>query len=162
MRSLIAFAALFLSPTALYAQQSCESFVAGTNDDRIVKTFDTGMEGPSIGDARVGSRALLDTGGNEVGRSRWIIAPLGFEDGDVPTHYEVRAYHIYDNGVLAYVVPNSQPRTNLLQGSPTMIPDTQGIIVGGTGVFAHARGTVTITRKTEPIELEFQYDITCD
>ena len=162
MRALVAVAMLALLPTSLFAQQTCESFTARTNDDRIVTTFDAGTEGPSIGDVRVGSRALLDSDGNEVGRSRWIISPLGFDDDEVPIHYEVRAYHIYDDGVLAYVVPNTQPRTHLLQGSPTMIPDTEGIIVGGTGVFANARGTITISRTKEPIELEFKYSIACD
>ncbi|MEM1361313.1 MAG: hypothetical protein AAGF94_06290 [Pseudomonadota bacterium] len=112
--------------------------------------------------SRVGSRALTDSDGNEVGRARWIVEPLGFDENEQPTHYEVRAYHIFDDGVLAFVVPMSQPRTDLLQASPSMTPANQGIILGGTGTFVNARGTVNTIRKTEPIGLEFQYNITCD
>ena len=162
MRALIAATILAFSPTVLLAQEKCQSFTAGTNEDRIVDSFDAGNNGPSVGDTGTGERALLSADGNVVGRSRWIISSLGSGKGGVPSHYEVRAYHMYDNGMISYVSLVGNPQATLLEDGKAVPSDATGIIVGGTGAFQNARGTVTVLRTDDSHILEFKYDIYCD
>lgn len=137
-----------LAGTAV-AQESkgpdCSTFTAFLDADRI-EFIDNGAEGPSAGDQRIGRYFLLDDDGNRIGEMEFVTVVLPpSEDGKVKLF--ATGHHTFANGALALSLIYELPDvTDTSQGGTT---DLTHVITGGTGEFAHATGSITITTTAD-------------
>jgi len=92
-----------------------------------VNGIDNPPAGPSAGDVLIFTESLLDSGGETVGHDAAVCTRL----------FDAT---MLCNGI--YVLPRGQVMVQLLQPGPTGTYDQP--IVGGTGDFAGATGTVTV------------------
>ncbi|MEM1129460.1 MAG: hypothetical protein AAGH83_02960 [Pseudomonadota bacterium] len=163
MKDLIGATLLAVMPVAAAAQEVCAPFTVGTNDERIVETLDAEPEGPSLGDVRLGERPLVDADGTPVGTNRWMVTVLDPDHGGEPSHLLVKNYAIFDTGVLISEIIVTQTVDDIHATDRTIAAESDGVVLGGTGVFASAHGTVRLLRQSDgPIDLDLQFDISCD
>ena len=155
-------AVLAINTVAGHSQTSdaCASFTISAGDERSVEYLDQGDEGPGPGDLRIGRRALVDEAGNPVGYHRWVLmnldAPSG--SGELSEYYGSHVLDLEDGQiyyqVLAEVVGPSQNTEQASTG------DYTGVVVGGTGAYSFARGTVD--RSFDGLKGTFTINIRCD
>ena len=163
MKYLIGATLLAAMTVTASAQEACAPFTVGTNDERIVVAHDSEPEGPSLGDVRLGERVLVDADGTSVGTSRWTITLLDPDHGGDPSHLLVKSYAIFDSGVLISEHILTQTVDGILTTDLTIARESEGAVLGGTGVFANARGTMTLLLQGGgPIDLDYLYDISCE
>jgi hypothetical protein len=160
----LALAASFLGLNAMAAHSqttdACASFTVSAGDERSVEYLDQGAEGPSPGDLRIGRRALVDEAGNPVGHHRWVLMNLDASSGsgESSEYYGSHVLNLNDGQiyyqVLAEVVGPSQNTEQASTG------DYTGVVVGGTGAYSFARGTVE--RSFDGVKGTFAVEISCD
>jgi hypothetical protein len=158
----MSIAVLGLNPVAAHSQttDACASFTVSAGDERSVEYLDQGAEGPSPGDLRVGRRTLVDEAGNPVGYHRWVHiildAPPGA--GERSENYGNHVLNL-DEGQIYYQVLAEVvgPPENTEQASAG---DYTGVVVGGTGAYSFARGTVE--RSFDGVKGTFAVEIRCD
>jgi hypothetical protein len=160
----LALAASFLGLNAMAAHSqttdACASFTVSAGDERSVEYLDQGAEGPSPGDLRIGRRALVDEAGNPVGHHRWVLMNLdpSSGSGESSEYYGSHVLNLNDGQiyyqVLAEVVGPSQNTEQASTG------DYTGVVVGGTGAYSFARGTVE--RSFDGVKGTFAVEISCD
>jgi hypothetical protein len=159
----VSIAVLEFNPVAAHAQMTdaCASFTVSAGDERSVEYLDQGDEGPSPGDLRIGRRALVDESGNTVGYHRWVLinldAPPG--SGERSEYYGNHVLNLDDEGQIYYQVLAEVvgPPENTEQASTG---DYTGVVVGGTGAYSFARGTVA--RSFDGVKGTFAVEIRCD
>jgi hypothetical protein len=153
---------LGLNATAAHSQMidACASFTVSAGDERSVEYLDEGDEGPSPGDLRIGRRALVDESGNTLGYHRWVLINLDAPPG-AGERSEYYGNHVLnlDEGqiyyqVLAQVVGPPEKTEQASTG------DYTGVVVGGTGAYSFARGTVE--RSFDGVKGTFTVEITCE
>jgi hypothetical protein len=121
---------------------ACAPFTVMGGSQRSVEYLDFGNDGPGTGDTRIGRRALVDEAGNSVGYHRWVIVNLNAPPaaGERSESYGTHVLNLADGQihyqVLAEVV---KPPDDTAQVS---VADYTGVVVGGTGAYSFARGTV--------------------
>ncbi|MEM7443547.1 MAG: hypothetical protein AAF414_09495 [Pseudomonadota bacterium] len=141
---------------------ACQPFtVVSDGSDRTVDYIDNGAPGPSAGDQRIGYRSLADQDGNPVGHYRWIGTVLNQPGDDGTVGESVYEYIMaLGDGHIGYhrLVQTDSPA----QDTSGVAWDTtqSAIVTGGTGAYAFAHGTVTISRDDMVVTMEF--DIACD
>jgi hypothetical protein len=145
-------------------ERACEPFTAfSPAESREVYFTDVDRDGQvSVRDKRVGSRGLQDGKGNDIGKRYWIITvdKVGDQGEAVQRHQE--AVNVFEGGVIfaSYDIDASNRMTDvtdhisLPQGGNVMT------IVGGTGAFAEARGT--IVAKVDGDDISLSFDLTCE
>ncbi len=158
----LAASVLGLNAMAAHSQttDACASFTVSAGDERSVEYLDEGAEGPSPGDLRIGRRALVDEAGDTVGYHRWVLinldAPPG--SGESSEYYGNHVLNL-DEGQIYYQVLAEVvgPPENTEQASTG---DYTGVVVGGTGAYSFARGTVE--RSFDGVKGTFAVEISCD
>ena len=156
-------AILGFNTVAAGAQTSdaCTPFtVMSDGSQRTVEYFDIGDEGPGAGDMRIGRRALINEAGDSVGYHRWVLihldAPPG--PGERSESYGMHVLNLDDGQihyqVLTEVVESPEKTEQASVGNFT------GIIVGGTGGYSFARGTVDLS--VDGLKSTHVFNIRCD
>lgn len=160
----VALAAATVAPVAL-AQGACKPFsVKNDMTHRSVKYIDLGEEGHGPGDLRVGYMPLIDESGNTVGRHRWRLTvydalPSADAGGDAVSDSLATETLVFDDGMIFIL---SLP-TAVRQGRKTerqSVKGYTGAVVGGTGTYAFARGTVEVNFDGDDSTISL--DIRCD
>ena len=150
-------AVLGLNAVAAHSQTSdaCAPFTVSAGDERSVEYVDHGNEGPGPGDLRIGRRALVDEAGNTVGYHRWVLISLDAPPG---SGYGTHVLNL-DDGQIHYHILSEVvgPFHNTEQAS---VGDHTGVVVGGTGAYSFARGTVD--RSFDGLKGTFTINIRCD
>lgn len=139
---------------------ACEELrITAAGEGRIVSYHEVGPDGPGPGDVRPGLRNLVDDDGNTIGQLRWyetLIGPDGDPDGGSVS--VVRYYVMLPEGMILAENLNlaQKPRADL---AAPPIEAAHVIILGGTGVYAGARGTMKQTVGVDGDPLKVVYDV---
>ncbi|MEM1352734.1 MAG: hypothetical protein AAGF27_10330 [Pseudomonadota bacterium] len=149
---------IFLTISAVFstgiAFADCEkSILTSDGSKRVVNYYEAGNGGP--GDKRVGIREVLRDG-EPVGKLHWVVEVL--DAGENPRSLLTRIWTL-DDGDLHTRQINYQSRPAHDTSLPS-VPSGPVVVVGGTGEYAHATGTVLITYDGKVSTYEF--DIRCN
>lgn len=152
-----------LFPMSALAQNACAPFDLTSLDGRVVASVDHGEQGHSIDDRRVGERIIGDANGEPIGEVRWQITVLDPDPGDKPTHSLLRMFFFFDEGTL-FAEGVHQPQGDLHATDKVSANMTELVVLGGTGVFRHARGVIDMLPAADgnPETLNYAVDVTCD
>jgi hypothetical protein len=136
------------------AGPSCGSFVVTPQVDDI-DFVDEGAPGESPGDFRlVESDLVID--GKQVGKSYIMGTLMPSDSGDVMTGTAIAQF---PNGTIVSIgmahAANPQDEAHYQEG------EIVAAVVGGTGAFANAKGTVTVKTSRDG-KRKTAYDIHCD
>jgi hypothetical protein len=136
------------------AGPSCGSFVVTPQVDDI-EYIDEGAHGKSPGDFRlVESDLMID--GNRVGKSHIMGALMPSDSGDVMTGTAIAEF---PNGTIVSIgmahTANPQDEAHYQEG------EIVAAVVGGTGAFANAKGTVT-AKTGKDGKRKTVFDIRCN
>jgi len=149
-----------MASASAHAFERCEPFSV-FSDHAVQKHayIDHGDEGPSVGDRRISYSALRNEAGETVGHLDGETNAMHPDaDGNPRTSGEVILQ--FPDGVIFYKVPPHRPLRDITDLSkPIAQPDALRIIVGGSGVFAGATGTVSLVR--DDTSTEFIIDVSC-
>ncbi|GKX32463.1 MAG: hypothetical protein MnENMB40S_00810 [Rhizobiaceae bacterium MnEN-MB40S] len=132
--------ALFFTMPDARAIETCEPFRLVSNPDkRLVELIDHGEPGASHGDIRIGYTTMHDETGSEVGYIRWTVHALGRNEN------LGNAVIVLENGQihLQYLFEPARPHDE--SHSTVLTHGTEGIVLGGTGTFAHADGVFVLS-----------------
>ncbi|XWN33902.1 MAG: hypothetical protein ROR55_12925 [Devosia sp.] len=161
-RLAVALIALHL-PTAAAAQApSCMPFEITSLGGRVVVTHDQGEPGPGISDMRVGERMIGNKDGNQFGEVRWMITPLYPDHEGSPTHNLLRVFFLFDNGSMIAEGIHT-PQREMHDATKVSVPNTELVILGGTGAFQRASGVIDLRPSADgnPEQLSYQVDVSC-
>lgn len=158
---LLSTAFLGLGTVAAHSQTAtgCAPFTI-TSSQRTAHFLDLGDEGPGSGDVRIGHRALVDEAGNRVGDHRlidiYLDTPPG--SGEVGEAYMIHVVKLADGEIYYHSLSETvAPPHDTAQRS---VGDFTGVVVGGTGAYRFARGTVD--QKFDGPRSTYTFDIRCD
>lgn len=156
-----AVAASAAMPSSALAE--CAPFVAHSPfDQREIHYVDQGEKGPSVGDKTVGRRGLVDADGKPLAGNHWITHMLEVDDDGVAVRVYQNSVAVFEDGVIfsagetSYRNPVSALKEKNSYGVDTTVTRE---IIGGTGAYAGATGTVTVATGDTDV---FQFDITCN
>ena len=147
--------------TAL-ASQHCNPMTLTSDDTgRSVDYIDTATDGVSKGDMRIGTRRLLDESGEVVGYRRWLSialdGPAG--DGERSEVFSSLVISLSDGQIHLQTLADTSRKIDETQQS-LLTPQDTGVVIGGTGEYAFARGSYTSHRDGE--KRTYKLDIRCD
>ncbi|MEM6462124.1 MAG: hypothetical protein AAF724_09435 [Pseudomonadota bacterium] len=148
------FAVLAGLATAGPAFAECAPFtLTSDSTTRTVDHFDAGHGGP--GDLRIGSR-LVKLDGQPKGETHWVGVLLGSGE-DAPVLFN-RVWRLDDGEIHASHVTNvvSPPADT----SEPSIAGSDAVIIGGTGSYAGANGTVSV--DLESTSVTYIFEIECE
>ncbi len=144
------------------AANACQPMtLTSDNTGRSVDYVDVAADGVNKGDVRIGTRRLLDEGGQVVGYRRWVTVAL-----DDPADPDGKS-EAFSSLVLN--LPDGQLHVQTLADTSRSIDDTQaslltpedtGVVLGGTGAYEFARGSYTSFRDGE--QRTYKLNIRCD
>jgi hypothetical protein len=134
--------------------QSCEPFTVFSDHDAHKITFiDLGEKGPSVGDRRIFHAPLHNEAGDVVGR---LDGESTVIDTDDEGHTRTFANIVYQfpTGVIIYMITPAGYARDFGDASAPLLPSTEAdrIIIGGSGVFAGAWGSVDVIRGDKSTE----------
>ena len=157
----LVFGAAFVMAAGADAYERCEPFSTFTKRaDHKHAYFDHGDDGPSVGDRRIAYSPLRDAAGEPIGHldAEVTVVHPG-PDGELRTAYDFILQ--FPTGVILYkIVPHSPRRAvDDVSGTTTQLDATR-IIVGGSGVFAGASGSVEIIR--DDVDSEIILSVSCE
>lgn len=143
------------------AAADCEPFSVHAGDERTVQYLDHGESGPGFGDIRVGRRSLVDDEGNGIGYHRWLLFQLDTLTPDGEELSESFGDHVLsmDEGDIYFRILGESVAPSHETHRPT-VTDFTGVVIGGTGAYKFARGTVD--RSFDGHRGTFALDIRCD
>ena len=154
---------LGLDTVAVHSQTSAACTpptIMSDGSQRTVEYLDFGDDGPGAGDVRIGRRALVDEAGNSVGYHRWVLmtldAPAGSDDR--AESYGIHVLNL-DDGQIYYQFLSEAVRPPQNTGE-TSVGAYTGIVVGGTGAYSFARGTVDLS--VDGLKSTHAFNIRCD
>ena len=156
IRATAACAAIFtLTMPGAQATEKCEPFRLVSNPDkRLVELIDHAEPGASHGDIRIGYTTMHDESGSDVGYIRWTVHALG-QDENLGN-----AIIVLENGQihLQYLFQPARPHD--AAHSTVLTHGTEGIVLGGTGTFAHADGVfvLSVDGDTATFDMRLQCD----
>ena len=151
----IAIAVMSMLPAfaAEAAGPACGSFVL-VGGEKGINVIDNPPEGKSPGDVRAGWRKLADENGTPVGSVQFVatLTEPGAEGGDVLAgQYYIRLPKGYIATQSVYQLPDS---TDTSQRASNAVL----VVIGGTGPYAGARGTIEIVAGEAP---RYVFDLHC-
>ncbi|MEO1226715.1 MAG: hypothetical protein AAFX92_21065 [Pseudomonadota bacterium] len=152
----LAIGALIGAPATAQQLPSCGSFQITLELDHI-EFFDDRDEGPSAGDRRIGRFDTFLMDGTPAGAFLFASTTLpGGEPGDY--HEFGHARYTFDHGTIH--ISTLYTLADPSDTEHTVTTDYTYPVLGGTGAFAGARGTVH-TEATEAGRLH-TFDLDCD
>ena len=125
------------------APDTCDSFkLTRNNESRTVEFVDHGSEGVSVGDQRIGYLRLQSEDGEDVGELRWIatVVEVDAQTGDAKT---MSANFITLPGGVLHAVRPAELTMAMADSETERNTAGDHIIVGGSGIFANATGTMS-------------------
>lgn len=145
-------------PARAQSADACQPFtVTSKTSERTLVYVNEGDSPKEAGSMRIGRRTLLNKAGETVGYYRWTSVTLDGPSSAVqPRQAFVEGVLVFDKGSIYYkdVEPDpSNPKTSTISQKVT------GAVVGGTGAFNFARGSI---EKTFGETLTLALDIRCD
>lgn len=158
----ITLAIALTAGSALAQGQACERLeLLSTDDDREVHFVDFDGDGPSIGDRRIGHRRLVDQDGTVVADRMWTVTVHDVNDAGEPTVTTSESVTAFPDGAVFSMIDNRDP-TNVddptTRHSNAQRPPRE--IIGGTGAYAGATGTVEVIRGDDNL-MTFIFDLDC-
>lgn len=157
--STVALAIPFLvAGSAAFAD--CTPFAAFSDgSERQVNYVDQGPDGLSVGDRRIGYRAVKSSDGAQIGHHSWInTVVFANPDTGIIRSFEDHVIR-FDDGQVFFSVSNELIRLPSDTAKPS-VPDHSGAVTGGTGSYARAQGVVDVS--FEGTAIEYGFDINCD
>jgi hypothetical protein len=155
-----AAAALGVLACPALAQTACEPLTLVSDGSARAVTFvDVDGDGAaSAGDMRIGRKALADENGNAVGTYHWntVVHETADSGG---TGFGILVFEL-DGGALYGQRLTTQQRDADDTSLPRFDQPEAGIIQGGTGTYAFARGTFEVTRDENTVT--YHIDVRCD
>lgn len=151
----------FSNPAAAAFDLCAEKTLYTTKAGRQVTFVDSGPEGPTIGDQRIGQKDLLDSAGNKVGVFRWVATIIQMGNGEDKPVYGVQKYYQLEDGIL---FGTSIDNVKSPVGDTSMVSIVSGRtnIHGGVGKYAHASGTKRHERHADTGKFTYHFDIECE
>lgn len=134
--------------------------IMSDGSQRAVQYLDFGEEGPGAGDVRIGRRAVIDEAGNSLGYHRWVLVQLDPApgSGERSESYGIHVLNLED-GQIYYQFLSEAIRPPHDTGQ-TSVGAYTGIVVGGTGAYSFARGTVELS--VDGLKSTHAFNIRCD
>lgn len=153
-------------PGGAFAQSGgvCEAFTITTPaEGRIVSYHEVGQDGPGPGDVRPGVRSLVDADGSAIGQLRWYETLIGPEGDPAAGSVSVVRYYLMlpDGTLLAEHLNLADKARSDLARPP--IEAGELIILGGTGAYAGARGTMSqkVGADGDPLQVVYTVNLIC-
>ncbi|MEO1223001.1 MAG: hypothetical protein AAFX92_02150 [Pseudomonadota bacterium] len=150
------------SGSALAQAHACERLeLLSTDDHREVHFVDFDGDGPSIGDRRLGHRRLVDADGNVRADRMWTVTVHEVDDAGEPTMTASESVTAFPDGNVFSRIENRDPANvddHTTPHSSAQRPPQE--IIGGTGAYAGATGTVEVIRGDDN-HMTFIFDLDC-
>ncbi|WP_421725193.1 hypothetical protein [Bauldia sp.] len=148
--------------TGLAQGRACDELtLVSMNDHREVHFVDFDNDGPSIGDRRIGHRRLVDKDGNVIADRVWTVTVQEVDDAGEPTVTASEAVTLFEDGNIFTRVDNRDPVN--VDDLTTMHSNAQRppqAIIGGTGAYAGATGTLEVIRGKDN-QMTFVFALDC-
>jgi len=146
--------ALTMATAGAHAFERCEPFtVFADHASHEITYVDLGDEGPSVGDRRIFHGELHDDAGKVVGRVDGESSVI-YSDDEGNTRTIANVVYQFPTGVIVYMITPAGFARDFGDASAPLLPSAEAarIIVGGSGVFAGASGSVDVTRGDDKSE----------
>ena len=154
-------AAAALSPGGAQVQTGdrphCGTFVAYL-EPQSIDVIDLGTEGPTAGDQRLIHETIFDADGNAIGTQDALATMLARTDAEGRDLFFVTLLASFTDGDIASTALIPSRNTATRDGGPTS--QYVRTVTGGTGVFAHATGTVQLETLADG-RRQALYDLLC-
>jgi hypothetical protein len=150
-------AALAMAPGAAHAVERCEPFTVFHDHATHKRSFvDHGDQGPSVGDRQISSAPLRNAAGDVVGH---LDVESTLVHGDDAGNGRLIADLVaqFPTGMIILKIPPSPYRHDFDDASkfPAPSADIARVIVGGSGAFLGASGTVEVDHRDDSTEMKF-------
>lgn len=144
---------------------ACEPFTAPSPwETREMNFGDMDGDGAvSVGDKRVGERALTDADGNEIGKRYWVATVEEVTADGKAQLMSVENTNVFDDGAIfaTYGHRDSEVQFDTAEETTLTRRSHTFAIVGGTGAYAGARGTVEFTPDDDGNN-EYRFNLSCE
>lgn len=152
----------FASSPSAYA--SCSSLVAFSPlEKRQASYLAASPDGPGAGDKMIGQRALeSEEDGSSLGTIFWTVDVLDVNDSGLSTDKTLSLVAALNDGAIFAFVESAVPVDSAVHPSTTVTHPSGGSIIeviGGTGAYADARGTLTIKNRDDGVV--YSFDLSC-
>jgi hypothetical protein len=105
------------------------------------------------------SMATDDGPASPVGAEYWLSTVKAVDANGEPTSYEEVQVFVFDDGAL-FTASSPEPATAFDRTETTIVSTgAKRRVVGGTGAYAGARGTMDIA--VNGVDFTFRFDLTC-
>jgi hypothetical protein len=158
----IAAAVLMLVAASSNADAACGPLtVTSVSGTREVHFRDQdGSGGITPGDTRTGEMALVNADGSTAGKIHWLATVQATDADGKPTAYDEVQVFTFDDGAV-FTVNRHAPAASFEETTTTIVPTgATRRIVGGTGAYAEASGTMDIT--VDGLDFTYRFDMTCN
>lgn len=157
----VAAVALALSTGTAFAQgeRACEAMTLYSPEDHREAHFvDLGDAGLSVGDRRIGHRGVFDEAGNRVAERVWSTTVIELNDEGEAALTVVEHMTVFDDGVL-FVTFGNRMASDTANPDNTHLPsNTTHSILGGSGAFSGAQGTMDLLREGDDFTYVFNLE----
>jgi hypothetical protein len=144
-------------PAAAQSSDACQPFtVTSKTSERTLVFVNEGNSPQDSGSMRIGRRTLLNKAGETVGYYRWTSVTLDGPSSAAPQQAFVDGVLVFDKGSIYYKDVEPDP---FAHKTSSIGQKVTGAVVGGTGAFNFARGSI---EKTFGETLTLALDIRCD
>jgi len=131
--------------------------VPGTREVHFVDDDASGAA--SLGDMRYGVIALQDKDANPVSAEYWLSTLKAVDARGEPTSYEEVQVFVFHDGAL-FTASGAELASAFGKTETTIVSSgAKRRVVGGTGAYAGARGTMDMT--VDGLDFKFRFHLTC-
>ncbi|MEX3008659.1 hypothetical protein [Hoeflea sp. TYP-13] len=145
-------------------QRKCESFsVTGPFSTAITEFADIDANGKaSTGDKQLGQIRLHNDKDDQMGERSWVMTVLDLaDDGSLKSAFTESISSFYDGAIYTVTKVRDMPANSFEDGQLAIEwSEYTSPIIGGTGAYAGARGTVTAVLGDGKID--YSFDLECD